>query len=208
MVDELAGTMADYVSWDIENEHGDLDLGADIGLKPPLSMLGAKLKASRRPQAAQWLRNQIVDQADQNPAIARLRVDGAHENLSAIEDIDALPGQLPEALTAMFDASIARIKEQPQLDAELGLRALALWASEIDNQDDLLSELEATSIPESLCTIERVLHATGGFLYVAQEVYKPIVPYSFSFGTYVRGGYSDIVNKTLEDLRTMQTELQ
>jgi hypothetical protein len=200
MYEALAGTIKDYVTWDLENEHGDLHLEDNATEKPPLSMLGAKLRGSRRPKAAQWFRNQIVDQADRNPALARLRLDGAHENMSAIDDIEALPGELPVTLTALFEAGIRGIQNQAAPDAELGLKALAFWGSEYDSEEFLLGVLAATGIPEDQCTIERVLHATRGFLSPVLEGDRHIMEYSFSFGRYVKGGYSEIVNSVVEKL--------
>ncbi|KAF7532384.1 hypothetical protein G7054_g7999 [Neopestalotiopsis clavispora] len=131
-----------------------------------------------------------------------LRVDIVHENMEVIQEAEALPGGLPHALTVLFDAEIQGILAQSsQIDAVLGIKTLAIWAAGADTEQYLLGQLEEVGgVDESACTIERVLHATRGLLMIAKLEARPVLPYSYTFATYVRGGYCSVVDDMRAEL--------
>ncbi|KAI4600505.1 hypothetical protein KJ359_000860 [Pestalotiopsis sp. 9143b] len=207
MNEAVAGTLSNFIARELETEHGDLGLGSGAVDPPPLSQFGAALLNSRRPLPAEWLRDHIASLADHNVALARLRVDIVHENMATIQDAEAMPGGLPSALIVLFDAEIRGVMGQSREDADLGIRALALWAegakTEQGEQElqELLDQLEATGlVEEGACTAERVLHATRGLLMVAKLESRPIVAYSYTFRTYVTGGYCAVVDSMRAEL--------
>ncbi|KAI0163033.1 hypothetical protein BJ166DRAFT_525192 [Pestalotiopsis sp. NC0098] len=201
MNEAVAGTISNFIACELETEHGDLGLDSDAADTPPLSQFGAALLNSRRPLPAEWLRDHISSLADHNVALARLRVDIVHENMATIQDAEAMPGGLPSALTVLFDAEIRGVLGQSREDADLGIRALALWAEGAETEMELLGELEATGlVEEGACTAERVLHATRGLLMVAKLESRPIVAYSYTFRTYVTGGYCAVVDSMRAEL--------
>ncbi|KAF7514566.1 hypothetical protein G7054_g15202 [Neopestalotiopsis clavispora] len=207
-MDEIVdGKLRDYVTWNLENEHGNLGFGNDLTPKPPLSMLGARIRDSRRPNASLWLQNEILklsggNLSGGNPSLARLGLDIANETILAVDNIDASPGQLPVAVTSLFEAGIRGIQEQGSPNAEIGLKALALWKLGYNTEEILLKKLEAASIPADQCTMERVLHATRGFLQqkLLNADRRIIKEYTTSFHIHVWGGYSDIINSVVEKL--------
>ncbi|KAK9772237.1 putative AAA+ ATPase domain-containing protein [Seiridium cardinale] len=201
MYEAVSGTLSSFVAQDLETEHGDMGLNSTALDKPPLSRLGYALLNSRRHHAAQWLRDHITNLADCNIALARLRIDIAHENMSAIEEAEALPGGLPYAVTAFFDAVINGIQVQEEFDSGLGLKTLALWADGAESEDELVEQLVSLGgVAESECTIDRILYATRGCLMVGKLEDKPILPYSYTFRTYVTGGYCGVVDKVRVEL--------
>lgn len=188
MDEAVAGTLSNFVARELETEHGNLGLDSGATDLPPLSQFGLALLNSRRSHPAPWLRNHIAGLADRNVALARLRVDIVHENMEVIQEAEALPGGLPHALTVLFDAEIQGILAQSsQIDADLGIKTLAIWAAGADTEQYLLGQLEEVGgVGESACTIERVLHATRGLLMIAKLEARPVLPYSYTFATYVR----------------------
>lgn len=202
MDEAVAGTLSNFVARELETEHGNLGLDSGATDLPPLSQFGLALLNSRRSHPAPWLRNHIAGLADRNVALARLRVDIVHENMEVIQEAEALPGGLPHALTVLFDAEIQGILAQSsQIDADLGIKTLAIWAAGADTEQYLLGQLEEVGgVGESACTIERVLHATRGLLMIAKLEARPVLPYSYTFATYVTGGYCSVVDDMRAEL--------
>lgn len=202
--------LRDYITWELENEHGDLGFEKDSGLKPPLSMLGAKIRDSRRDNASLWLLNEILvlaggNLSGGNPSLARLGLHIANETILAVDDIDASRGELPVAVTSMFEAGVRGIQEQGAPNAELGLRALALWKLGYNTEEMLLKGLADASIPTDQCNMRRVLHATRGLLQqkLLNADRRFINEYTASFGVYVSDGYSEIINREARELESL-----
>ena len=107
-----ANTMREFVSWDLEREHGDLGLGSANDRKPPLSMLGISLHQDRAGGAAAHLVQHIVDRAYGNVGMAKLRLDLVHGSRT-LEPIEAVHDRLPNNLLDTFEAGINSIEQQP-----------------------------------------------------------------------------------------------
>ncbi|ETS73431.1 hypothetical protein PFICI_15036 [Pestalotiopsis fici W106-1] len=206
MNEAVAGTLSKFVARELETEHGNLGLDSGATNVPSLSQFGSALLNSRRSRPAQWLRNHIAGLADHNVALARLRVDIVHENMETIQEAEALPGGLPHALAVLFEAEIQGVLRQSQIDADLGIKALALWATGAETEQYLLEQLmEVGHVEESLCTIERVLHTTRGLLMIAKLEDRPVLAYTYTFATYIKGGYCGVVDDIIAELGVVST---
>ncbi|KAI0127665.1 hypothetical protein BJ170DRAFT_382437 [Xylariales sp. AK1849] len=204
MSEAVAGTLQNFISWDLENEHGDLGLGSQSDTKPPLSMFGNDLRNSTRPRAASWLQEEIRVQADNNVALARLRTDLVLDNTVAIQDANALSGELPRTIVTFFDAAIESVRLQAKSLSNLGLRALVIWSDGVDTVDALLSCLANISFEGKCYSLGEVLHAAQGLLVAGQDDRKPINPFTFSFSTYLTGGYCSQIDEVKMELQSAE----
>ncbi|KAI1492176.1 hypothetical protein F5X96DRAFT_692076 [Biscogniauxia mediterranea] len=190
--------MLDYIAWELENNHGDLGLDSGVSLKPPLSRLGKELNKKRNRDKLEELMGEIEFQSWGNISIARLRLEIVHE-MSTTDEIVAAD-RLPRSITAVFDAGIRRIEQQPGSEREVGLKAIAAMAHfEYEQGVDfevLQRLLRLTSrhsshphmLPRSL---EEILQATKGFLVVDNLDECPFRAYNQAFHTYARDNYNE-----------------
>ncbi|KAI5928599.1 hypothetical protein F4810DRAFT_644354 [Camillea tinctor] len=190
--------MLDYIAWELENNHGDLGLDSRAFTKPPLSRLGKELKKKRNRGKLKELMDEIEFKSWGNISIARLRLEIVHEMSSADEIVAG--DRLPRSITAIFDAGIRKIEQQPESEREVGLKAIAAMAHfEYEQGVDfevLQRLLRLTSrhsshshmLPRSL---EEILQATKGFLVVENLDECPFRAYNQAFHTYARDNYNE-----------------
>lgn len=196
--------MEAFVSWDLENEHGDLGLNSPNDSKPALSRFGYQLKRHQtrgKPPVVKALRNNIVYLAKGNISLAKLHLAGIHESPPDVDDILGDPPGLTDDFIAFFNNGIAAIEAQPDDQAKLGLRALIVTLAILgpgDSTEESLPEfLHKVRLEESSCTIANTLRATRGFLSIVTKELEVglLLPFNESFGEFISDGYCDSVRK-------------
>lgn len=114
-----------YIDWDLEREHGDLGLGSGVQSLPPHSELGKRITKPQNHEALKELPGRIVEQAEMNISLARLRLDNIHRAHPADVINPTVADVLPSNIVAFFDAGMKRIEEQAPPQRSLGLRVIA-----------------------------------------------------------------------------------
>ncbi|KAF0316115.1 heterokaryon incompatibility protein, partial [Colletotrichum asianum] len=114
-----------YIDWDFEREHGDLGLGSGTQSLPPHSELGKWLTEPQNYEALKELPGKIVEQAEMNISLARLRLDSIHRAHPSDVINPTVADVLPANIVAFFDAGMKRIEEQASPQRALGLRVIA-----------------------------------------------------------------------------------
>lgn len=94
-------TMAEFIAWDLEREHGDLGLRSPVN-KPPLSRLGKSLLLNQDVRPIRNIVDDIVELSYFNIGIAKARLDLIHD-MESLDGLDAKKDQLPTTVTALFD---------------------------------------------------------------------------------------------------------
>jgi hypothetical protein len=200
-----------FVQWAVENEHGDLGLtgaprqelspaGAPL---PPPSALALKLK---RPENAPLLGDQIngiVEFAEDNICMARMRIDNLHL-VTTVEDLAApLGDRLPYNIISFFDAAIDAIRAQPDDTRVIGLLAIAAVSTrryirgiEFSKVQDAVREFNRTSddFQVECPKVEGVLLATQGFLRaIPQDPQEEtrLLAYHEAFHAYIVENYNE-----------------
>jgi hypothetical protein len=195
-----ANTMREFVSWDLEREHGDLGLGSANDRKPPLSMLGISLHQDRAGGAAAHLVQHIVDRAYGNVGMAKLRLDLVH-GARTLEPIEAVHDRLPNNLLDTFEAGINSIEQQP--DAwlrDLGLLAIAAAARNFNGVpfESLEQWLSKASTQSSLAHVasrspEEIVRAARGYLVQKHTYPIELTVYHPDFYYYVAEDYNESI---------------
>ena len=206
-VGRLTNLIKGFVCWDLEKEHGDLGLGSKFsasaeleGSLPPHSPLGAMLQ---RPENAFLLKKQVqglVDLAEDNICMARMRLDNLHR-IQSIDDLAAPPGdRLPSNLIHFFNAAIDAIWAQPEELRVLGLLAIAAMSRrpyhrgvDFAQYEDAVREFNRTStgIQVKCPGVEGVLLAAQGFLIAVPNERQPLRAYHETFYAYVIEAYHE-----------------
>ncbi|KAF2801732.1 uncharacterized protein BDZ99DRAFT_455882 [Mytilinidion resinicola] len=184
-------SMRDFVAWDLEKEHGDFGLKSPCHDKPPLSSLGALILRNQDGNTPQTLLERILDQAEGNIGIAKLRLDNVH-NAQSLEDVESIGDRLPPNIVFQFDTAIRNIEAQPASQGDLGLRAIAAAAENnagvpAANVERWLRPKLSKFPPRS---VEDVLQAANGFLISANIEEENIRLYHTSFFMYVAQNYN------------------
>ena len=190
--------MREFVAWDMEREHGDLDLGSVNDKKPPLSTLGSSLHEDRAIGAATRLVQHIVDKAYGNVVMAKLRLDLAHRS-QTLESIEAVHDRLPNNVLEIFRAGINSIEQQP--DAwlqDLGILAIAAATRTFNGVpfESLKQWLQKGSTQSSLVHVasrspETFLRAARGFLVQKHTDPIELTVYHPDFYYYVAEDYNE-----------------
>jgi len=189
-----------FVAWALEHEHGDLGLDSDAAEKPPLSLLGRRLRDGGQ-GAAEGLVAHITSQAENNIALARARLELVH----AVEDVAAagvVRDRLPPNVSGLFDAILACVEAQPPSQRELGLKAIAA----VGHDDHVTVEAGALmewldraaawagTIETPHRSLEDVLDAARGCLITTVpmgEQERFVLPFHDDFRTYINEGYRE-----------------
>ena len=80
-------TMAEFIAWDLEREHGDLGLRSPVN-KPPLSRLGKSLLLNQDIRPIRNIVDDIVELSYFNVGIAKARLDLIHD-MESLEGLEA-----------------------------------------------------------------------------------------------------------------------
>lgn len=192
-------TVMTFVSWSLENEHGDLGLDTANEDKPPLSTLGNLIRKRNGGRYAQQLINTVVEKAEKNIGFARLLLELVHDARS-IDDIESSVGgggdRLPKRMLEYFDAGIGKIQQSPnQLQRKLGLKAITVAATCEDccfkTFDEVKEELQQKAQTDlEASNVDSIIRATNGFLVQLRGPERPIAVYNTHFGYYVRDNYN------------------
>ncbi|KAF2496956.1 hypothetical protein BU16DRAFT_458406 [Lophium mytilinum] len=184
-------SMRDFVAWDLEKEHGDLGLKSSCHDKPPLSSLGALILRNQDGSTPQSLLERILEQAENNIGIAKLRLDNFH-NAQSLEDVESIGDRLPPNIVFQFDTAVRNIETQPASQGDLGLRAIAAAAE--NNAGVPAANVERWLRPKSSKfpprSVEDVLQSANGFLISANMEEENIRIYHASFFMYVAQNYN------------------
>jgi hypothetical protein len=120
-------TMQNFIAWDLEREHGDLNLGTLTNtLEPPLSLFGMAFRKTKpsSDMGREWIRS-ILDYVGTNVVQVKLALDRIHSSTSP-EFVDLSPERLPANVQAIFNAGINAINQQPNSQANLASRSIAI----------------------------------------------------------------------------------
>ncbi|OJD30377.1 heterokaryon incompatibility protein [Diplodia corticola] len=198
---------AEFASWSLEAEHGDLGLDTSNENKPPRSALGRTLVNRGGPKVIQSLVNSIANDAFNNISFIKLRLD-AIRTAHSVDAVLTVGDRLPGNRVAMFDAAIKRIAGQAQPQSRLGLTAISAAANHYNGRPfrDLERELHRV-VPRDGArgsqpySVQEVLKATAGFLTVDNSEDQLVLPYHESFFLYVTENYNELLVWTRGDLR-------
>ncbi|TDZ29072.1 hypothetical protein C8035_v004609 [Colletotrichum spinosum] len=127
-LDDKTLSLGQFISRDLELEHGDLGLQSTKEPKPPRSKLGRSLSDVPNKEAIEQLQERISQQADGNIALALLRLGNLHKLQTAEAALSPLADVLPSNIVAFFHAGIDNIKRQPAAERDLGLKVIAAVA--------------------------------------------------------------------------------
>ena len=198
--------MRQFIAWDLQNEHGDLGIGSPTDERPPLSVLGNALQATK--DTANELISEIAERATGNITIAKLWLDKLHEARGA-EDTDLTDDRLPSNIIELFDTGIKRIQAQDATRADLGLKAILLATRTFEGMEfqELRKHLELLPVRPQLDldperAMEQILHASKGFLSVGESVFRVISAYHGDFFTYVDENYNEDLFRERTALRS------
>jgi hypothetical protein len=195
--------MGEFVSWTLEREHGNLGLSKSDANKPPLSSYGAALSSlasdTSTPTPAQRLKQTIVFNAQENIALARLRLDILHENTPEVVEVEDKLSDFPADLIAFFSTGIQMIEAQQQVTANMGLvgiRILVLTLAILEYRDCTVGAVAGllenggypigNSAMSSQCLTQRIMHATRGFLVLRYG--KFLCPYNETLRNFIDDG--------------------
>jgi hypothetical protein len=195
--------MQRFIDWKLESEHGELPLPLENRTKnsriPPHSTIGAILASSGGSTLLRSLRNNLLDQAGDNIALALIRIDLIRD-ANDLQRIDSVTDRLPSAVAAFFDSALQRVGQQSETQRDLGVAAIAVVSCFPFHQGApfavfkrMMAKLERVASEESLShrSIEEVLHAAKGFLTVEPYPHRPLRAYCRDFHLYVSEDYNE-----------------
>lgn len=196
---ELSRTIKDYLSWNMQSEHGgpllDLqDLEPDSG---PVWEQRTIANTNKHLLTLQRLNN-VDFQANGNIALARLRMDMLHIG----KKYDPVNG-LPDPVVVMFEAVISGIRGQvDETWSRIGLWSLVIVSEVLDKGEELEEEDEEEDMScpweevkaalkkhmsenEEKYSVRDVLHAAHGVLLVECDEKLSVTFYNNAFRTFV-----------------------
>jgi hypothetical protein len=185
--------MRNFISWDLEREHGDLGLGSSAS-KPPLSVLGLSFRD--HPGSALHIAEEIWGLAEGHIGLAKARLDAIHEAQS-LEELLQLRHQLPGNIVNLYEAAVESMEAQNPRQSDLGLKAIAAAGRHFDGitvprMQDLLKDSVAAR-PRSG---EDILHAAKGFLIATPfRGSQKILVFNRTFRRFVEDRYSESLYK-------------
>jgi len=195
------------VAWDLEKEHGELGLNVPNLNKPPMSKLGVALREDMAGAAISEILSEIVNTATGNVSIAKLGLDLVH-SAQSMETKESTPDRLPRNLVALFDEGIKYIEQQPQSQRDLGFRAIAAAARNLDGVPLVHLERllrDTTPVHDQLNmpprSLEDVLHAARGFLFLRHSEDYDVMLYHSIFPLYVTEEYNQSLAWAISQLR-------
>jgi hypothetical protein len=192
--------MQGFVAWELEGEHGDLGLGSGVEEKPPLSLLGRKILDEDESEATALVMR-ITDQAENNIALARARLEIVH-TCDSVATTRAVRDRLPPGVTALFDAIVSAVEGQPAAQRDLGLMAIAAVGhddAETVEADALMEWLHKAAAWSGVSqlphrSLEDVLEAAKGSLIIRVplgEEERFVLAFHDDFHMYVQEGYRE-----------------
>lgn len=192
--------MKDYIHWSLENEHGNVGFDATHRRDIPLSRFGIQLKTARGMARIDPIIKHVIENADGNVAMARLRLDVINR-LSDLDLIEAQMGTPPPDVNALLDAAFGATQHHcvPLPQRELALKVLAIL-SFFPHHDQtgpgvkyetLSLILQQSDSPRNGCspvvyTQEQILIATGGLAFFLIPEGMPLLVYNSALHTYLR----------------------
>lgn len=181
--------LSNFIAWDLEREHGDLEL-LSSARKPPLSCLGEQLLLNRTGRPIQTIIDDIVERSYNNIGIAKARLDLIHE-MESLESLDAKKNQLPSTVTALFDFGLQQIESQPARQCDVALKSIAAAGRSIDGFQipGLRALLKFLNIAE-VRSGEEIVEAARGWLHVSSKGDpQSLLVYNMNFMYYVQQRY-------------------
>lgn len=193
--------MAQFVSWDLEREHGDLGLHSLIR-PPPLSRLGESLLLNQSTRAIHTIVEDIVEASYENIAIAKARLDLIHE-MESLEGLDAKRDQLPTTVTALFDYGLQRIEALPRRQRDMAFKAIASAGRSVSGLQipDLRALLDFLGI-SGIRSGEEIVEAAMGWLVVAAGDPQSLQVYNTNFLYYVQQRYHQALHRSSVQIDT------
>ncbi|KAJ8113755.1 hypothetical protein OPT61_g4184 [Boeremia exigua] len=126
ILDGIPGdAMAEYLTWDLEREHGDLGfMTLEDPSEPPLSTFGLAFRDTMGgTKGSEWIRK-IVRYVDGSILQAKLALDRIHSSPSPTA-VDLVPKRIPRNVQAQFNTAIETIEQQSADRNSVALRAIA-----------------------------------------------------------------------------------
>lgn len=191
----LKPSLGEYINWNMENEHGDLGLTNFGKSQVPLSKLAFQLRA--QVGKARSIVNRVMADADDNVAMARLRLDIIH----GLNDLDSIEAQMetpPPDVIALLDLAFNTTQHYSM---PLEQRTLALIAMTVVSQFPYrgvsfeilcmilqLSEVHEKGSAGAVHTEDEVALSTNGLLVFSMDggEARPLLAYNQAFHTYLR----------------------
>lgn len=198
----------DYISWNIEREHGDLGLQSSAR-KPPLSALGLSIKNDKDPGLAHKIVSDIQILADGHIGFCKARLDVFHELKTGKEWLQR-QYQMPANIVSMLDAAVRAVEKQPTPQQRLGLLSIAAagrnyWPDGIEIP--LLRQLLKECYEQDVRSGEDILRAARGLLHApAGEEIQSIVAFSETFFEYVFSEYNEKIFQAGKELPPIPDE--
>lgn len=201
----LRPRMNQFICWNMENEHGDLNLGLLEEKEMPLSKLGLQLQERESSNAARAIVDRIKQNADGNVAMAKLRLDILH-GLNDVDLIDSQTGITPSGVIEFLELALnsTQHKSMPQSQRRLALKAMAIVSkfhylmgvsfntisyviSLSETGEDDADRLEVLSMGDiALSTQGLLLFGINRWKPLdAYNIEKPLYAYSQTFHTYL-----------------------
>ncbi|KAF2761057.1 hypothetical protein EJ05DRAFT_473619 [Pseudovirgaria hyperparasitica] len=190
-------SMRSFVSWDLEREHGDINLKSANDRKPPLSALGRSLRD--KPNATEELIEKIVERASGNITIAKLDLDSLANVQSVEAAISSFAGdRLSNNILALFDDVLERIKHLTEHERHITLASILSAVHEDHGArfQDIEkwireSRLESDAQGHARLTVEEILRAARGFLGLSNCKDQLIYPYHEMLKLYADEHYDE-----------------
>ncbi|KAF1840464.1 tol protein [Cucurbitaria berberidis CBS 394.84] len=188
--------MKNFISWNLEREHGDLGLGSSAR-KPPLSPLGKSLISKTASKSVQIHANEVYDSAGEHIGLAKARLDLIH-NMNSLDGIETRRDQLPANIVTIFDFGLKRIEGQPPKQSDIALKAIAAASVHIKGVDipELRARLQNYGAAETRSG-EDILEATRGFLLgTIRDDPQKLAAYHQSFFYYIAERYHQGIHQS------------
>jgi hypothetical protein len=181
--------LTDFITWDLEREHGDLGLNSSAR-KPPLSHLGEQIMLNQASRPIQAVIDDIVERSYNNIGIAKARLDMIHE-MESLESLDAKKDQLPTSVTALFDFGLQQIEALPARQRDMALKSIAAAGRGVEGFQipGLRALLDFLGV-DGVRSGEEIVEAARGWLHVSSKGDpQSLLVYNMNFMYYVQQRY-------------------
>lgn len=182
MIDGFSdSTIARYLAWDLEREHGDLGfMTLKDRMDPPLSSFGLAFRDTMHgDQGCEWVRA-ISSYVEGSILQAKLALDRIHI-LPSPDALDLMPKRIPRNVQAHFNVAIRRMEQQSADGGSLALKAVAAVGRKGDEVKGLTLSRLANLVREKprhprLRTMpprspDDVLQAANGYLTLVKPAF-------------------------------------
>ncbi|KAH7123677.1 hypothetical protein B0J11DRAFT_318642 [Dendryphion nanum] len=201
--------MEDFISWNLEREHGDLGLSR-FPDPPPLSALGQSILEGAPFVLPSGLVEDIYEESEGNISIAKARLDLVHvaESWAGLNAYKRRQ-RLPVNIVSMFDAGIRTIQQQRSERRELGLKAISVLAKGEEIPITIMRRWLSNTNPDLLRSGEDIIDATEGFLCaIPGAAGQDLCAYHNDFFNYATNHYNEAITSALSQVELEQRSIR